>query len=162
MMNKYGPSLMGGGIGTELEFDLQRFATVSNPYTFNLNQDYSSSANLTKKQNYMKGNIIIGMSGYDYGFKTRFYGSFDHSDKIDAIIYHPAHNDYEIIVNSGSGLDSMQICILTFCDLSANTLGTIELYRNRAIPLEFDSNRYQTFELDKYYMQTLIAKLDFS
>ena len=42
-MNKYGPSLMGGGIeSNSIDFDIQRFATVTNPYTIpNLNDDIS-------------------------------------------------------------------------------------------------------------------------
>ena len=43
------PFYMGGGIGTELEFDLQRFSSVSNPYTIDrLNDDFTIAGNIQR------------------------------------------------------------------------------------------------------------------
>ena len=39
-------SLMGGGRKSLIDFDLQRFSQVSNPYTFNLAQDFKASASV--------------------------------------------------------------------------------------------------------------------
>ena len=48
MIRKTAPFYMGGGIGTELEFDLQRFAEVSNPYTDELEEKLLISSFIKK------------------------------------------------------------------------------------------------------------------
>ena len=71
-MKHKAPFYMGGGIGTELkEFDLQRFAKVSNPYTsaldgkLEISAEFLSTAPVTGRYNLTVGNIS---NAGNYGF----------------------------------------------------------------------------------------------
>ena len=63
MKKNIAPSYMGGG-GTKslIDFNLQRFAEVSNPYYFNLNQDYTVTAAIEDWSKYMSQ--IVGLKRY--------------------------------------------------------------------------------------------------
>ena len=62
--------LRWGGGTNSLEFNLQRFAEVSNPYTFNLDKDYTSSASNVLYSIYQIEPIKKGTNPATYGLST--------------------------------------------------------------------------------------------
>lgn len=121
------------------------------------------SASAVKYNITVEGNLTVGNGGYDYGFKKTYYGSFDQSYKIDSVIYHQAHQDYEVIVAShetGITINS-QICTMTIY-VNDSSIGSAVLFQNTNVPTKYNSSDGQEIQLDKYYGQTVRVKLEFS